>query len=84
MKQVAFESRQRLQKMWSVRIQALWAALCAVFVAMPVTQQAALIALIGIDGEGGLAAVSLFAQVSIAVSAATIAARATKQQALAE
>lgn len=82
MNKVAFEPRRRLQKMWSVRIQALWAAACGVFVALPATQQAALLALAGVTGEGGLAAFVFFAQVSLAVSAATIAARATKQATL--
>lgn len=82
MKKIELESRRRLWKMWSVRIQAGWAAACAFYVAMPATQQAALLALIGIAGEGALAAVSLLAQVAIAVSGATIAARAVKQQGL--
>ena len=79
MNRVAFEPRRRLLQMWSVRIQAGWAAVCGVFVTLPATQQTALAALAGITGEGGQAAVMFFAQVSIAVSAATIAARATKQ-----
>lgn len=82
MTNLAFEPRQRLLRMWSVRIQAAWAAMCGVFVALPVPQQAALTALAGITGEGGQAAVSFFAQVSIAVSAATIAARAARQPGL--
>lgn len=82
MNKPAFESRTRLQRMWSVRIQAIWAAACTVFVALPELQQAALLALVGITGEGGIAAVVFFAQLSIAVSAATIAARATKQAGL--
>jgi hypothetical protein len=83
MNKPAFESRTRLQRMWSVRIQAIWAAACTVFVTLlPANQQAALLALVGITGEGGIAAVVFFAQLSIAVSAATIAARATKQAGL--
>lgn len=79
---IAFESRQRLLQMWSVRIQAAWAAVCGVFVALPVQQQAALTSLVGITGDGGQAAINFVAQVSIAVSAVTIAARATKQAGL--
>lgn len=82
MKKVAFESRQRLLKMWSVRIQGVWAVLCGVFVAMPEAQQIALAGLAGIKDAGGLAALTFFAQTSIAISAATIAARAAKQPAL--
>lgn len=82
MKKVTFEPRKRLLKMWSVRIQGLWAAACGVFVVLPQSQQIALLTLVGITGEGGLAAVVFGAQLSLAVSAATIAARATKQSAL--
>ena len=84
MTKVAFESRSRLMRMWSVRIQGLWAAACGVFVALPVEQQRALAELVGAAGDGGLAALSFFAQLSIAVSAATIAARAAKQAGLQE
>lgn len=82
MNKVAFEPGQRLLKMWSVRIQAAWAAVCGVFVALPAPEQSALTSLAGITGDGGQAAVNFLAQVSIAVSAATIAARATRQAGL--
>ena len=82
MKRPTFEPRQRLLRMWTVRIQGIWAAACGVFVVMPNAQQAALAGALGIAGEGGLAALVFFAQLSIAVSAATIAARATRQSGL--
>lgn len=82
MKKVAFEPRKRLLRMWSVRIQGIWAAACGVFVVLPEHQQTALLGLVGVSGDGGLAAAVFGAQFSIAISAATIAARATKQSAL--
>jgi len=77
-----FLPRRQLLKLWSVRIQGLWAAACGAYVALPAEQQAALAALVGLGGDGGVAALSLFAQASIAISAATIAARATRQPGL--
>ena len=82
MKKVTFEPRKRLLKMWSVRIQGVWAAACGVFAVLPEHQQSALLVLVGVTGDGGLAAVVFAAQLSIAISAATIAARATRQSAL--
>ena len=70
--------------MWSVRIQAGWTAACTFFVAMPESQQASLLALVGVEGPGALAAAVLFAQASIAIGGATIAARAVKQPGLAD
>jgi hypothetical protein len=82
MQKLTFESRQRLLKMWSVRIQSLWAAGCGAYIAMPDTQQQSLLGLVGLTGDGALSAASFFAQASLAVAAATIAARATHQNSL--
>lgn len=68
-------------RMLSVQIQLLWGAACAVFAAMPASQQEALLAFFGF-GSGGAVAASFLAQVSAAFAAATIAARVTRQPSL--
>lgn len=68
-----------LLRLWSVQLQALWGAMCTVYVAMPPEQQHALLGFFGVTAEGGAVAVQYFAAVSAAFSAATIAARAVRQ-----
>lgn len=68
-------------KMLSVQVQALWAAMCAVYLAMPAGDQGRLLQFLGLPADAAVG-VSFAAQVAIGVSAATVAARVTSQPAL--
>ena len=75
------EDWRKAWKMLSVQVQAIWAAICAVYLAMPAEQQGQLLQLLGLPA-GAAVGVSFAAQVAIGVSAATVAARMTSQPAL--
>ncbi len=79
---MVIDNWNQLPRMWSVQLQAVWVALCAVYIAMSAEKQAALLALVGLEGPGAAAAVELFAAMSVVVSGSTIAARAARQPAL--
>lgn len=68
--------------MWSVRVQLIWAVVCQVFVVLPRDQQAHLVGLLGLHGDGAVTGVAFLAQVSVAIAAATVASRVTHQPAL--
>lgn len=75
------ENWREAWKMLSVQIQAIWGAVCTVFIAMPAEQQRLLLAALGVSPEGAAAAVFV-AQVSAALAATTIAARVVAQPSL--
>lgn len=75
------ENWREAWKMLSVQVQAIWGAVCAVFVAMPLEQQGRLLAAFGLSPEG-VAAATFVAQVSAALAATTIAARVVAQPSL--
>lgn len=77
-----FESPRFIARTYTARLQAFVAVLATAWLATPDAHQAAVLAMLGANGEGAVAAAHLFAQVNIAIAAATVAARAYKQPAL--
>ena len=67
-------------KMLSVQVQGTWAVVMTAWLAMSAQTQAQVLQAIGFkSGDDALALLNFFAQVSIGVSATTIAARLKKQ-----
>lgn len=74
-----FESPRLVARTYTARLQAFVAVLATAWLATPDAHQAAFLALLGAGGDGAVAAAHLFAQVNIAIAAATVAARAYRQ-----
>jgi len=66
-------------RLTSVQLQLIWGVMCQVYVIVPREDQIAMLNSIGLDGVSAAPGMQFLAQVSVAVAAATIAARVTAQ-----